>query len=83
MRDRTLALGLNGTWARAVRIRREDCDVEMLSLSDFDVSPVETNDKEETIEDLRTRQSAIACVEKASLCWCSNDTLITSHHHLP
>lgn len=84
VRDRTLALSTKGTWARAVRIRREDCDVEMLSLTDFDLDDDENKDS--GVDEVRARQNAKACVEKAILCWCSNDTLVTSMHqltHLP
>jgi len=81
IRDRTLALSPTGTLARAVRIRRDDCDVEMLSLSDFDLD--EDESKDDGIEDMRARQHALGCVQKAMLCWCSNDLLITGAHQFP
>jgi hypothetical protein len=73
--DRTLAL----SGARTIRIRHEDCDVPMLSLPDF-----ELDEGDETPDEIRRRQAAMQCVEKAMLCWCSNDqTLVTSFPDTP
>ena len=71
MRDRALALE-NGTgcWGRPIRIKRQDCDVEMLSLDDFDLN---LTSEEEGEEEMRERMAARECVEKARLCWWSCD----------
>jgi Fungal specific transcription factor domain len=71
VRDRALALD-NGTGfgERPLRIKREDCDVEMLSLEDFDL---DLSSEEEGEEEMRERMAARECVEKARLCWWSCD----------
>jgi hypothetical protein len=74
VRDRALALSASGTYERLVRIKREDCDVRMLSLEDFDLDENERMDEGE--EKIRLRKNAAQCVEKALLCWCSNDGLV-------
>jgi hypothetical protein len=76
IRDRTLALSANGALAKPVRMKREDCDVEILSLEDFDLD--ENAEKSEGTGEMRMRKNAIECVERAMLCWCSNDGLISS-----
>ncbi|KIM92606.1 hypothetical protein OIDMADRAFT_36477 [Oidiodendron maius Zn] len=74
VRDRTLALSDSGTFKRVIRIKREDCDVEMLSMDDFDLNANEEVDagKEAT----QAMKNAALCVERALLCWCSNDGLL-------
>jgi hypothetical protein len=71
VRDRALALdngvGLGG---RPIQIKREDCDVEMLSLEDFGLN---STGEEEGEEEMRERMAARECVEKARLCWWSCD----------
>jgi hypothetical protein len=69
IRDRTLALSPAGTFARPVRIRTEDCDVKMLCLADFDLS----SEMEEDGDGIRVRVEAEKCIEKAMVCWCSNN----------
>jgi len=59
-----------GFGGRAIRIKREDCDVEMLSLDDFDLN---LTGEEEGEEEMRERMAARECVEKARLCWWSCD----------
>ena len=76
IRDRTLALNASGAWAKPVRIKREDCDVEILSLEDFDID--ENEERNEGGDEIRARKNAVECVEKAMLCWCSNDGLVSS-----
>ena len=75
IRDRSLALdaGVGSGWARPMRIKREDCEVEMLSFEDFDV-PGE-KEEDDVIDEIRARSSAKACVEKAKLCWCCDEIL--------
>lgn len=52
-----------------MQIKKEDCDIAMLSLEDFDLKPEE----EEGDEDMRARRDANTCVEKALMCWSSAD----------
>jgi hypothetical protein len=71
VRDRALALDNGaGFGGRPIRINREDCDVEMLSLEDFDL---DFSCEEEGEEEMRERMAARECVEKARLCWWSCD----------
>lgn len=77
IRDRTLALYANGSWARPVRIKREDCWIELLSLEDFDID--EKEERNEEIDEIRARKVAEECIERATICWCSNDGLISNH----
>jgi hypothetical protein len=59
MRDRMLSIyGCNGTLPRPLRIKREDCDVPMLCVSDFEIPERETED--ESIEDVRSRHHALS-----------------------
>lgn len=78
IRDRSLALdaGAEAGWARPMRIRREDCDVEMLSLEDFDAAGEKEED--DGIEEMRARSNANTCVEKAKLCWCCDEILASN-----
>lgn len=75
VRDRTLALGDSGTYERPVRIKRGDCDVKMLRLEDFDLD--ENEELDGTGETMRLMKNATLCVEKALLCWGSNDGLVS------
>ncbi|RDL31462.1 uncharacterized protein BP5553_09671 [Venustampulla echinocandica] len=68
-RDRLLALSPHGFWMRPMQIKKEDCDIAMLSLADFDLRPEE----EEVDDDMRARRDANTCVEKALMCWSSTD----------
>jgi hypothetical protein len=77
VRDRALALGPNGAWVRAVRIRREDCDVQMLGLDDFELGDGALEERDESVDEIRARLNAQACVERARLSWCSSDALVT------
>jgi hypothetical protein len=71
VRDRALALDNGaGFGGRPIRINREDCDVEMLSLEDFDLN---LSCEEEGEEEMKERMAARECVEKARLCWWSCD----------
>jgi len=69
VRDRLLALSGSASQARPVRIKREDCDVEMLRLEDFEL---------EDEDDLKAVKEAKDCVQKAMLCWCSNDGMVSN-----
>jgi hypothetical protein len=75
-RDRILAMDANGRWSRPVRIRREDCDVEMLRLKDFGLHEEEMEYDGE-LESMKRKRDATAFVEKARLCWCSSDVLMS------
>lgn len=75
-RDRSLAFGSDGERGRPMRIKRVDCDIEMLSLEDFDFRDWDDDDDE--LEDVKMRWNAEACVEKARLCWCCDEALVTS-----
>ncbi|KAI9814823.1 MAG: hypothetical protein M1827_003089 [Pycnora praestabilis] len=77
MRDRLVALGMR----RPTRIKKEDYDVPMLTLDDFELEPV-ANDitcisSECTIaRDVeKQRQIAVMCIEKAKLCLCISHVL--------
>jgi hypothetical protein len=69
VRDRLLTLNGSAGQVRPVRIKREDCDVEMLCLKDFEL---------ENEDDVRARKDARDCVEKAMLCWCTNDGMVSN-----
>jgi hypothetical protein len=73
VRDRALALE-NGAvvGGRPLRIKREDCDVEMLSFDDFDLDS-SGEEAEEGEDEMKERMAARECVEKARLCWWSCD----------
>ncbi|KAH8651842.1 fungal-specific transcription factor domain-containing protein [Tricladium varicosporioides] len=66
-RDRMLSLQPSSSTRTPFRIKREDCDIEMLKLEDFEFS----DDDEGGVRD---RVNAQACVERALLCWCVDDT---------
>jgi len=100
MRDRILALtpikhanladtntGEGNICTRPIRIHREECDVEMLSLADFDIDEIENeigeegetnSNDEDNEEDVRARISALLCIEQARICWCSTDFLVSA-----
>lgn len=69
LRDRMLSLNDSGVFVRPVRIKRGDCDIDLLCVEDFEI------DDE---EDMSARKCAKECVEKVMLCWCSSDTLVAS-----
>jgi len=71
--DRTLALNTNGAASRPVRIRADDCDVDMLCLADFDLSEDPNEIEEEGGEEMKARQNALAYIQKVKICWCSSD----------
>jgi hypothetical protein len=66
IKDRTLSFDSNGTQLRFFRIRREDCETEMLHLRDFDLT---SEKKHQTVESLISKKLAVDCVERAILCW--------------
>ncbi|EMD61412.1 hypothetical protein GGP41_004031 [Bipolaris sorokiniana] len=77
MRDRLIALGMR----RPTRIKTEDFDVPMLTLDDFELSPL-PDDVTCLPADCRVardvdaqRQLAILCIEKARLCLCISHVL--------
>ncbi|KAF2866709.1 fungal-specific transcription factor domain-containing protein [Massariosphaeria phaeospora] len=77
MRDRLIALGMR----RPTRIKTEDFDVPMLTLDDFDISPLPdsisclpSDCRLARDVDLQ-RQVAILCIEKAKLCLCISHVL--------
>lgn len=77
MRDRLIALGMR----RPTRIKTEDFDVPMLTLDDFELSPL-PEDVTCLPADCRIardvdvqRQLAILCIEKARLCLCISHVL--------
>ncbi|KAG9247158.1 fungal-specific transcription factor domain-containing protein [Calycina marina] len=76
IRDRTLALNTSGVAIRPVRIRTDDCDVEMLCLADFDLSSAANDIEEEGGDEMKFRQNVLAYIQKARICWCSNDVSI-------
>ncbi|KAF4610381.1 hypothetical protein G7Y89_g15738 [Cudoniella acicularis] len=69
VRDRKLGLQVSSRHRSPVRIKREDCDMDMLSLDDFDLSREENDEK----GSMRERIDAMTCVERAILCWCVDD----------
>ena len=85
MRDRLLAISPStSSTPRPMRIKREDCDVPLLSLDDFELSNSNEEGNEDG-DDLNMRKAAEDCVQKAMLCWCTSDLLLShpalSHHH--
>lgn len=90
MRDRLVALGMR----RPTRIKFEDCDVPMLTLSDFDLDDcsetefkivIDHLDPDERRKQTRTRQLAILCIEKAKLSVIISNVLAAQYsvHNLP
>ncbi|KAH8585500.1 fungal-specific transcription factor domain-containing protein [Bisporella sp. PMI_857] len=75
IREHTLSSISSSILPRLPRIKREDSHIRMLSLEDFDLdkSPA----RYEEIDELRMRINATDCVEKAIICWCSNESLIS------
>ena len=77
MRDRLIALGMR----RPIRIKTEDFDVPMLTLDDFDLSPLPESvtclpaDCRIARDADAQRQLAILCIEKARLCLCISHVL--------
>jgi hypothetical protein len=85
MRDRLLAISPStSSTPRPMRIKREDCDVPLLSLDDFELSNSNEEGNEDG-DDMKMRKAAEDCVQKAMLCWCTSDLLLShpalSHHH--
>ncbi|RDW61597.1 hypothetical protein BP5796_11489 [Coleophoma crateriformis] len=74
IRDRTLSFSEGKP--RPVRIRKEDCDVELLSLDDFEL--YDGLEEGEGIEERRIRANATSVVEKALLCWWCSDAQASS-----
>jgi len=77
MRDRLIALGMR----RPTRIKTQDYDVPMLTLDDFDITPI-PDTVTCILPDCRIardvdmqRQLAIMCIEKAKLCLCISHVL--------
>lgn len=77
MRDRLIALGMR----RPTRIKSEDFDVPMLTLDDFEITPIPdsitcipADCKVARDVDIQ-RQLAIMCIEKARLCLCISHVL--------
>lgn len=77
MRDRLIALGMR----RPTRIKSEDFDVPMLTLSDFEIAAVPESitcipaDCRVARDVGMQRQLAIMCIEKARLCLCISHVL--------
>lgn len=71
IRDRTLSLRSSFGSRRRVQIAKEDSHIEMLSLEDFDLEG--NTARYEGIDELRMKAIAVDCVEKAMMCWCSNE----------
>lgn len=77
MRDRLIALGMR----RPTRIKTEDFDVPMLTLDDFEISPIPDSitcipaDCRVARDVDIQRQLAVMCIEKARLCLCISHVL--------
>ncbi|KAG9234538.1 fungal-specific transcription factor domain-containing protein [Amylocarpus encephaloides] len=71
IRDRLLAISSDGR-KRPVHIKKEDCEIEQLSIADFDMTPESGEDDGEA--EMRDRVSAQTFIEKAILCWEGSDT---------
>ncbi|KAF1911858.1 fungal-specific transcription factor domain-containing protein [Ampelomyces quisqualis] len=77
MRDRLIALGMR----RPTRIKAEDFDVPMLTLDDFEISPIPDSitcipADCRVVRDVDVqKQLAIMCIEKARLCLCISHVL--------
>ena len=81
MRDRLIALGMR----RPMRIKNEDCDVPVLTLDDFEISP-HSADVVRMLKGCRLlasaeqqRQIAVMCIEKAGLCLCISHVLAAQY----
>ncbi|KAL2349854.1 fungal-specific transcription factor domain-containing protein, partial [Cryomyces antarcticus] len=81
MQDRLIALETR----RPMRIKCEDFDVPMLTLEDFDISPLPDHiscipvDCTLLRDEEKQRQLAIMCIEKAKLCLCISHVLSTQY----
>jgi hypothetical protein len=73
IRDRLVAISGNESWKQPVRIKKEDCEIPMIGMSDFDIMSDE--DDEEHMRDIVNAQTYI---EKAWLCWTGSDTTFGS-----
>ncbi|KAH7080312.1 cutinase transcription factor 1 alpha [Paraphoma chrysanthemicola] len=77
MRDRLIALGMR----RPTRIKSEDFDVPMLTLDDFELSPIPDSitcipaDCRVARDADVQRKLAVMCIEKARLCLCISHVL--------
>ncbi|RDW76949.1 hypothetical protein BP6252_05002 [Coleophoma cylindrospora] len=67
VRDRTLALDIGGYATQRFAIRREDCEMDMLSLHDFELD--QPGIRHETTESLVLSKRAADVVERVLLCW--------------
>lgn len=75
IRDRTLSLRSSFGSRRRIQIAKKDSYISMLSLEDFELE--ENAAKYEGIDELRMKVIAVDCVEKAMMCWCSSEDLIS------
>ncbi|KAI5803035.1 fungal-specific transcription factor domain-containing protein [Geopyxis carbonaria] len=85
MRDRLVALGMR----RPTRIKTEDCDVPMLTLSDFDIDTgIDENEAlfwtmeeraRREADSAREKKLANLCIEKAKLCVCISNVLAAQY----
>jgi hypothetical protein len=73
IRDRLVAISGKDGWKRPVRIKKEDCEIGMITMSDFDIMSDE--DDEEHMRDMINAQTYI---EKALLCWSGGDSTFGS-----
>ncbi|EPE24256.1 Zn2/Cys6 DNA-binding protein [Glarea lozoyensis ATCC 20868] len=73
IRDRLVAISGNESWKQPVRIKKEDCEIPIIAMSDFDIMSDE--DDEEHMRDITNAQTYI---EKAWLCWTGSDTTFGS-----
>jgi hypothetical protein len=78
IRDRSLALCSGGGCARPMRIKRVDCDIDMLSMEDFEFRSSDCGDDSSEIDTVRMRLNAQNCVEKAKLCWCCDEVFVSN-----
>ena len=58
-----------------MRIKRVDCDIEMLSPEDFEFG---VGDEDNGSEEMRMKMCTEAYVEKAKLCWCCDEAIASS-----
>ncbi|CAG8974964.1 hypothetical protein HYALB_00012087 [Hymenoscyphus albidus] len=81
IRDRLLATTSKRSLRRLVRIKKVDCQISMLSLADFDITP--EADDDDSDETMHQRVSANSYIEKAILCWNGSDTSFDLQHQWP
>lgn len=62
-----------------MRIKRVDCDIDILSIEDFELGIGDAQDDGNSIEEVKMRWNAQACVEKARLSWCCDEMLASSY----